>query len=168
MALNGQRDIDPTQDTHTGFLGSIQIMRRNGKSVRTLTALLAVALLLTQWATAAFACATSGPVDGVPPVVVVEIAADMGGMAGCSQMSAVAEPPTVDSTLCHAHCNQGSQATATPFGLDQPASPVGLSGFWEAAPWPDIRLVAGNHQVPRPKPTSGWPPPYLSFLVLRN
>lgn len=143
-------------------------MRRNGKTVRTLTALLAVVLLLTQWVTVAFACAAPDSVDSVPPAMVVDISADMGGMPGCSQMNAVVVPPTVDSTLCHAHCSQGSQASASAFGLDQPASSVGIPGLWEVVPWPDSRLVAANQRVPRPKPTSGWPPPYLSFLVLRN
>lgn len=147
---------------------NIADMRRNSTAVRTLTASLAVVLLLTQWATVAFACAAPGTVETSPPALMADIGADMDGMPDCARMNAVVEPPAADSSLCHAHCGQGSQASASTFGLDQPASAVGLPGFWAPALWPDNRLAISSRQVPRPKPASGWPPPYLSFLVLRN
>lgn len=143
-------------------------MRRNGKAVRTLTAFLAGVLLLTQWTTAAFACAAPGTVDSALLVVTSDIAASMDGMPDCSRMNTVVEVPSVDTSLCHAHCDQGSQASASLFGSDQVPSAIVLSGFWALTPWPDNRLASGNQRTPRPKPTSGWPPPYLSFLVLRN
>lgn len=132
------------------------------RRIRWLSASLVAVLLLTQLATVAFACtAELAP----PPVEPVQV---MDDMPGCAQMGEAIEPRVSDTSLCFAHCDRGSQASSPSLVLDVYGAAVIQTGF-RVSNASDSDLVAVvDRRRAHDVPTTGWPPPYLTFLVLRN
>lgn len=141
-------------------------MGRSNKRRRRLSAGLVLAMLLTQFATVAFACRTDSPA----PIAMPKMAA----MLSCQEMAAGADNPQNSSAnpiLCHAHCDQGAQATPTPVGIDPPAT----AGFFAGTPTSAALLLlvpvsvqSRNTALADSGPAPGWPPAWLAYLVLRN
>jgi hypothetical protein len=119
-----------------------------------------VAVLFMQIATSAYACpkVASGLADTAAETMMPGCDGHMAGSKDVEQPS-----------LCHAHCQQGSQAT-------QPAAPPDLPGATALAAVLDWRSVAllpvlpvQRERVAAPGGSPpGSPPLYLRLLVLRN
>lgn len=132
------------------------------RRIRWLSASLVAVLLLTQLATVAFSCAVEQP-----PLAAVNVQV-MGDMPGCSQR---VEPPVsgvISPSLCFAHCDQGSQAPSPSLVLDLYGSTLAQSGFWISSALGQDLISDSDQHGALDVPTTGWPPPYLTFLVLRN
>ena len=135
-------------------------MRLNRRPTRWLSAWLAALLLLTQLATAAYACPAL--------VAAAQASAAMAAMPGCAGNMPGAMDPD-QPQLCQAHCQQGSQTVQPTPPSDAPVTPVLLAVLdWaQAARLP--ALVAGlAHEISPGASVPGSPPIYLRLLVLRN
>lgn len=137
------------------------------RHIRRLSACLVAVLLLTQLATVAFACAVEqAPQEAPQEAAVVQFMADM---PGCPEMAAVPAPVVVqDVSLCHAHCDQGSQVTSASLALDLSGSASIQSGLRVSGELEQDLIAGIDPRDSLEVPTTGWPPPYLTFLVLRN
>lgn len=141
-------------------------MRRNSKHRRRLSAGLVLAILLTQLATVAFACRTDSPA----PIAMPEMAA----MLNCQEMAANADNAQnsrANPILCHAHCDQGAQATPAPLSIDPPTTAGFLAGALASASsllTPPVSVQSRNTALADSGPAPGWPPAWLAYLVLRN
>jgi hypothetical protein len=137
-------------------------------SRRWLTAWLTTALLFMQYAVAAYACPVSNAaLHGSAQQVVA-----MANMAGCAGMTGHELDPA-QPQLCKAHCDQGSSSFNTGGAAASPDLPapllVGLIDWHTPAAvqvCSSMRPAAGQPRTAGPP--LGWPPLYLSFLVLRN
>jgi len=132
---------------------------------------LVATLLFTQLALAAYAC----PKLGVGHAAAMQAsgmaasaAAEMASMPDCHAM-----PGTMDDKapqLCRAHCSSDGSPSTVPHAQDFKPSAVQLIGLaYMAAP----ELVLPDAAEPRrivtePDERSGFPPRYLTLLVLRN
>jgi hypothetical protein len=137
---------------------------------RWLNGLLAVVLLLGQTMAMAYDCqrldprlaAGRGP-DQAPTVA----------MPGCAQHAgpdSAADPASTHPLLCKAHCQADQQSVNTgPVGADVPASDLLGAVLWHLPePW---SASCSRAAMPAPRgagPPAGFPPLYLSLLVLRN
>lgn len=139
-------------------------MRAWVRAHRWLCGVFAVVLLFGQTAALAYACQrmhVGAPAAGESAVVEA--------MAGCTG-HAEADPAPEHPLLCKAHCqadqqsvNTGSAAADTP-----PAEVVGAVLWHLPEPQPvDMRGALAPAAQPA-GPTAGFPPLYLSLLVLRN
>lgn len=141
-------------------------MRRNSKHRRRLSAGLVLAILLTQLATVAFACRTDSPA----PIAMPEMAA----MLNCQEMAANADNAQnsrANPILCHAHCDQGAQATPTPVSIDPPTPAGFFADTLTSAPLllpVPLSVQSRNTALADSGPAPGWPPAWLAYLVLRN
>lgn len=132
------------------------------RHIRRLSASLIAVLLLTQLATAVFACTVeqaSQETASMQP---------MADMPGCPKMASAPAPLAMDVSLCHAHCDQGSQVVSPSLGLDLLAFASVHSGFRVSSDLVPDLSASFDRRVVLASPTTGWPPPYLAFLVLRN
>lgn len=127
-----------------------------------LTGWLVAVLLFAQLVTAAYACpqAFRAPGDAAVP------AALMPDCAGGMPMQMDPEQPQ----LCKAHCEAGhSSVNSQPPASDVPPAMavgpllVGIVDLADAA-----QMAAGMPASVAEGPPGGWPPLYLSLLVLRN
>ena len=133
-------------------------MRLHRTSSRWLSGWLVLTLLFMQLATAAYAC----------PVLAPPQEATMQAMPACEGHASNAVDPS-PTTLCKAHCQQGSQADAAAPSLDA-ATSFSLVAVLD---WTQPLLLSAGHAASQPALASGAPPPgspplYLSLLVLRN
>ncbi len=116
-------------------------------------------LLLVQGLVAAYAC----------PVVAQALAASAGqpAMADCHGMPPAAMDPA-NPSLCKAHCDADQQAPAQSAAGDAPAPSL----VWFSVPAFELPAMGGRADVLQTAPRSGappgWPPLYLTHLVLRN
>ena len=126
---------------------------------RWLTGWLVVVLLLTQFATAAYAC---------PQVASTLADSAMAEMPGCDgDMSGPTDP--AQPQLCKAHCEQGTQTVHPTVANDAPFSPVLLAVLdWAPVALLEMGVDWRSIQAPSGAPPPGSPPLYLSLLVLRN
>lgn len=135
-------------------------MRLHRRPIRSLSGWLTLLLLITQIATAAYACPAALAVANAP-VAMVEMPGCDGNMPGTMDP----EQPQ----LCRAHCQQGSQAVHPTPAPDAPTAPVLLA----VLDWTDSALMPTQPAGRATLVTSGAPPPgspplYLRLLVLRN
>jgi hypothetical protein len=132
-------------------------MRLHRRSVRWLSAWLVSLLLVTQWATAAYAC----PAAMAAPQAAAE-------MPGCDGNMPVAMDPDLPQ-LCQAHCQQGSQTVHPTPTLDAPVTPLLLAVLdWHATV--NLAALSGGYgpALPSGAAPPGSPPLFLALLVLRN
>ena len=121
-------------------------------------------LLLTQWSVVAYAC------PGIGQALVQESAAAAvpAAMADCDGMSAT-DRHSQNSTLCKVHCDANQQAPTPTGPADVPAAVHGVFIPGPAAVGDNEgRMGAQLHAQPRTGAPPGWPPLYLTLLVLRN
>ena len=120
-------------------------------------------LLLAQWLVAAYAC----------PVVTQALSSSVQSVAGPAAMPNCrgGMPENMDPTdpaMCKAHCDADQQLPA--YGTVDNA-PV-LMLVWFSFSAFELPAVAGQPVQREPAPLSGappgWPPLYLTHLVLRN
>ncbi|MFZ5697598.1 MAG: hypothetical protein ACOY9J_02555 [Pseudomonadota bacterium] len=144
-------------------------MRQIRKHRRRLSAGLVLAILLTQFATVAFACRIDLPAS-TPASVALP-------MDGCVAWAAEAQDndtgTRANPALCHAHCDQGAQAASTtPLSVDPPTATGFFAGTAPVSapslPTPLISVQARNTALADSGPAPGWPPAWLAYLVLRN
>lgn len=93
-------------------------------------------------------------------------------MVGCTGMTSH-EHDSAQPQLCKAHCDQGSSGFNTGGATASPDLPAPLlSGLidWRTPATVQARspMRPGAGQPQTAGPPQGWPPLYLSLLVLRN
>ena len=136
-------------------------MRLSRRPRGRVVAVLILALLFLQMATAVHAC--------------LRVAAPMSGHAACAEherADAPAAAPAGASALCKAHCDQGNLSVNQ---LGQAAAPdlQPLPQLWAVLDWKPL-AAAPAPALQRPDalrsgaPPPGAPPIYLSLLVLRR
>ncbi len=124
---------------------------------RWISTLVLMALLFTQFASAAYAC---------PRVASPE--QQSAAMSDCHDMAMQAGSHNEPSALCKAHCvkdGQSTAATAAPDLQPNPAALTLLLGVIEPVATLAPEALGATAWQERP---SGAPPLYLSLLVLRN
>jgi hypothetical protein len=144
-------------------------MKLSGRRRCWLAAWLISSLLFSQWAVASYACPSLRQA-----VMLAAMSSSDGGDADMTDCAAMKASDQDDSAplMCKAHCEQSQHA------FDKSASAGDLSAVSPAAlvgvlDWRPVRASlagpsAAHTQPSNTGPPPGWPPLFLSFLVLRN
>jgi hypothetical protein len=131
------------------------------KTRRWLCAWMTGVLLLAQWLTAAYACPAIDQALAGAPAVASALPPD------CHAQGHVAMDPA-NPAACKAHCEGDRPAPPQSAAADMPAPLLG----WCIVPSPAVEPLAGlpvvHDAAPRSGAPPGWPPIYLTHLVLRN
>lgn len=126
-----------------------------------------VSLLFSQWAVAAYVCPS---LSNALAMAATTSDGDDATMANCPGMKVGAED--VDAPLiCKAHCEQSQHAfDKTVFSMAVALSSPMLVGQLDWRPSRELAcgLACGPTQPSATGPPPGWPPLFLSILVLRN
>jgi hypothetical protein len=122
---------------------------------------LTMALLLSQWAIASYACPRAAA-DGAAAVT-------MPDMPGCDGTMPRAAMDPDQPQLCKAHCESPSQSAQPPVSYE----PSPSYSLWAVLDWHAVVLqtehgMVGASLAASSPPPAGAPPIYLSFRVLRN
>ena len=159
-------------------------MRFYRRPKRWLSGWLAMLLLVSQLATAAYACPATGaaslrmaPSAALPDMPHMPIMPnmpnmpnmpDMPDMPGCDGRMAGLQDPD-QPLLCQAHCQQGALTVHPTPATDAPPSPVLLAVLdWAPAAWLPTQPAARASALAPGAAPPGAPPRYLVLLVLRN
>jgi hypothetical protein len=121
---------------------------------------LILALLFSQWATAAYACPRES--------AAVAASAAMADMPVCNGDMPAMDPD--QPQLCKAHCEAGQQSVNNSAGVANVPPPALTGALWvRVLDVAAIEQIAATMPEAQPVgPPAGAPPLYLSLLVLRN
>lgn len=162
-------------------------MRFYRRPKRWLSGWLAMLLLVSQLATAAYACPATGaaslrmaPSAALPDMPHMPNMPNMPGMPDMPNMPNMPSMPGCDGRmaglqdpdqplLCQAHCQQGALTVHPTPATDAPPSPVLLAVLdWAPAAWLPTQPAARASALAPGAAPPGAPPRYLVLLVLRN
>ena len=156
-------------------------MRFYRRPKRWLSGWLAMLLLVSQLATAAYACPATGAASlrmapsaalpdmpHMPNMPNMPNMPSMPSMPGCDGRMAGLQDPD-QPLLCQAHCQQGALTVHPTPATDAPPSPVLLAVLdWAPAAWLPTQPAARASALAPGAAPPGAPPRYLVLLVLRN
>lgn len=159
-------------------------MRFYRRPKRWLSGWLAMLLLVSQLATAAYACPATGAASlrmapsaalpdmphmpHMPHMPNMPNMPNMPSMPGCDGRMAGLQDPD-QPLLCQAHCQQGALTVHPTPATDAPPSPVLLAVLdWAPAAWLPTQPAARASALAPGAAPPGAPPRYLVLLVLRN
>lgn len=144
-------------------------MKISGRCRRWLSAWLISSLLFSQWAVASYVCPS---LHQVVTLAAMSSSGDMAAdMMDCASMKA-SDQDHAAPLMCKVHCEQSQHAFDNSASAgDLPAtSPATLVGLLD---WRPVRAPLAGPSVAHTQPLNtgpppGWPPLFLSLLVLRN
>jgi hypothetical protein len=135
-------------------------MSMPARTLRRFAVWVVLGLLMSQWATASYACPRMGAADAAPSM--------MQAMPGCDGSMPGAMDPD-QPQLCKAHCEQGAQSVnLAPAGEPSPSYSLWAVLDWQLSGLQPVHVPRHRAHVSLAASPPGSPPIYLALRVLRN